>query len=513
MEKNGQRLLKLISNVLDFSKIEAGRMQVTKKPVDIGSLVTHCVSSVHSAAAGNGILLQTELSHERIVTLADPELMENALFNLISNAIKFNREGGRVTVRMKSTESILTISVEDTGIGIPEEYRERIFERFGQVDASSNRKYEGTGIGLALTKEIIEMHDGSISLESEENQGSVFTLQVPLLSPEESENLAPVVFEEELQREAVYEPEVVVGSNPGPLEREAIGTVLVVEDNEDMRNILAFLLEEKYRVIQATQGKEALALLEEHGTEIDLVLSDVTMPVMDGFELVDAVRENGQWRYLPIVLLTARADVQDTVHGITSGANDYIAKPFNREELMVRVDSHLKLKQLHDRVLEQKADLDRVSRERTVTDESREKIDLVLSFIRDNFREDLSREGLAAAVEMSPDHLSRTFKKHTGKRINEVINELRVQEAARLISGTDEKIITICHDVGFESLRTFNRVFSGIKGISPSEWRKNGEISQSHEGVEIISQDDLDDLKSIAETREEESIPHSELQK
>ena len=475
MEKNGRRLLKLISNILDFSKIEAGRMQITKKPVDIGSLVTNCVSSVQSAAGHAGILLTAELPRERVVTLVDPELMENALLNLLSNAIKFNHEGGRVTVRVTNTDTRFSLSVQDTGIGIPKEFQEKIFERFGQVDTSSTRKYEGTGIGLALTKEIIEMHDGTIDLVSEPEKGSLFTLEIPLLSPQESEDLDLVVFEEEPEDVYGLEPEEEVQPDPASMERETIGTVLVVEDNDDMRNLLTFLLEEKFRVIQATQGREALALLEEHGPKIDLVLSDVMMPAMDGFELVEAIRDNLEWRFLPVILLTARADVEDTVYGITTGASDYIAKPFNREELMARVSSHLKLKQLHESLIRREGE----SRDRTVTEEAREKIDLVLSFLRDNYREDLSREGLAAAVEMSPDHLSRTFKKHTGKRINDVINELRTEEAARLISETDEKIITICHEVGFESLRTFNRVFSGIKGISPTEWRNNGEISQS----------------------------------
>ncbi|MCP4132410.1 MAG: response regulator, partial [bacterium] len=359
MHRNGLRLLKLINNLLDFSKIDAGRMLLSRETTDIVKLLEFLVSSIHSGAASRGLDVRFVNNTKGLIASIDRDLTEKALYNLISNAMKFTPVDGTITITLNSDDTNFRITVSDTGIGIPEDKLEAIFERFTQVDASLSRKYDGTGIGLSLTKEIVDMHNGTISAESSAGNGAQFTISLPL-NPGLDLDLAPNI-EPDIEHAPPPHFWKDLGSASAPVRaRRAVPegpakTILIVDDNLDMLSFLQDLLEKEYRVITAANGLLALSELrksENSAASIALVLSDVMMPEMDGYELTAAIRREKKFEGLPIILLTAKADTSMKVEGISKGANDYIAKPFNAQELLARVRSQVELKELRDRLLD-----------------------------------------------------------------------------------------------------------------------------------------------------------------
>ena len=459
MGQNAGRLLRLVNDLLDFSKIEAGRMAVNHRNCDIPELLSMCVSSIEAAAIDKHIKVSFIDRTGGLQSQVDSDLLEKAVFNLLSNAIKFNRKGGSISASLQREAADLLITVEDTGIGIPIDQQERIFERFSQVDNSSTRKFGGSGIGLSLTREIVELHDGQISVASRQGEGSTFQIRMP------------VTVDPENQRETAVESEVELPA-PDPAldetrpEPEIEATILITEDNEDMLSFLCSLTERHYTVLTATTGKEALTVLEQQ--EVNLLLADIMMPEMDGLALVTAVRSRPSTEELPIILLTAKSLTREIVDGIDKGANDYITKPFSPDELMARIRSQLKTNRLRQRI---KAEM-KLGQQKNITDKTRLKIDSVKDFLTRHYCEGHTRNELAEAVDMSPDHLGRMFKQHTGKKISDFLNALRVEKASELLRTSDDKIITIAYDVGFESLRTFNKVFLELKAVSPNSFRK-----------------------------------------
>ena len=454
MQRNTNRLIKLINDLLDFSKIEARKMELKISNCNISSLLSSCISGIEPAALAKDIDVFFKDNTNGITAPVDPDLLEKAVLNLLSNAMKFNHPKGSIMVNLAQEKNYLEITVKNTGIGIPEDKQNFIFERFSQVDSSSTRKYEGTGIGLALTKEIIQLHRGSISVVSSPGEGAQFTITLP------------IQFQGDL--EAAGTPEIITEPQPDTADKnKAAQTILIVEDNPDMQDFLNSLLQKCHATITAVNGKQALDLLEQNS--VDMILADLMMPEMDGYELIQKVRAIKQYQDLPIMILTAKADIPDKIMGFEKGANDYMTKPFSPDELMARIQSQLKFKKLREQYI---ARFDQKETKKAITEQTKEKINIVKAFIKENFAEQIDRERLAVAVDMSPDHLGRTFKQYTGEKISSYLNRLRIDQAKRELLESDKKIIDIAFEVGFESLRTFNKVFHNLVGISPSSYRK-----------------------------------------
>jgi YesN/AraC family two-component response regulator len=235
-----------------------------------------------------------------------------------------------------------------------------------------------------------------------------------------------------------------------------------------MVQFISSILTNEYEVHTAFNGSEGLRKLKEISP--DLILSDIMMPEMDGYELVEQIRKDKEYSTVPIILLTAKADIPDKLRGFRKGANDYIAKPFNADELCARVNSQLKLAKLRDKIITKHEKYK--EKKKTITEITKMKIDNVKEYISKNYKDDLTRENLAEIVDISPDHLSRTFFQYTGEKLNNMINRLRIEYAAEQMLGTDQRIIDIAFDAGFNDLSTFNRIFQKIKSIPPSEYRK-----------------------------------------
>jgi PAS domain S-box-containing protein len=336
--RNGLRLQRLVNTLLDFSRIEAGRLRASFEPVDLSGLTAELASTFRSAMERAGLTLTVDCPPLPEQAYVDREMWEKVVLNLLSNAFKYTFEGG-VTVRTQARGGQAILTVEDTGTGIPAHELPHIFERFHRVEGARGRTQEGTGIGLALVAELIRMHGGTVEARSTEGQGSIFTVSLPLglahLRPERV--IAPDPTSAHSPLPEVL-PDAPTGARPGG---GAGGKVLVVDDNADMREYLARLLGHRYQVLTAANGEEAMGFVREDPP--DLILSDVMMPVLDGFGLLSALRADPATAAIPVILLSARAGEEASVEGLSAGATDYLAKPFTVRELLARVGAHIEM--------------------------------------------------------------------------------------------------------------------------------------------------------------------------
>lgn len=353
--RNGLRLAKLVNTLLDFSRLEAGRMQLNCELVDLAGFTAELAGVFRSAVERAGLELRVDCPNLDRPVNVDREMWEKVVFNLLSNALKFTLEGSiSVTVRAVGSEAVVTVS--DTGVGIPAAEMPRLFERFHRIHTVAARSTEGSGIGLALVKELVALHGGKITAESAEGRGTAFTIRLPLAADVPAVPApAPLPGSEEVDSyvgEALRWTEArAPRTEPAP-ERQDTGpagaTVMVADDNADMREYLTRLLNEAgYRVIAVSDGREAMTALRAEVP--DLLISDVTMPNVDGLALVSAMRSAVRTAMVPVVLLSARAGPEASIEGLHAGADDYLVKPFGSGELLARVETNIALARLRNR--------------------------------------------------------------------------------------------------------------------------------------------------------------------
>jgi PAS domain S-box-containing protein len=357
--RNAQRLLKLVNALLDFSRMEMGRAAVSLKPTDLAATTAELASHFSSACERAGLALEIDCPPLPEPVWVDRDMWEKIVFNLLSNAFKFTLRGG-IAVRLRISDGAAELVVADTGLGVPKAELGRVFERFHRIEGQRGRSMEGTGIGLALVSEMVALHEGSISLDSEVDQGATFRVRMPLgvraagaVHAEAAEaagsRQAPAYVNEALQWIAGHG-----GAGMGaPEERDASvaggasqGRILLADDNNDMIAYIQRALEKAgYAVTAVANGAEALEWLRRQPLP-DLMISDVMMPRLDGFALLEKVREDARMRELPVLLLSARAGEEARIEGLAAGADDYVVKPFSVRELLARVEGAIRLARL-----------------------------------------------------------------------------------------------------------------------------------------------------------------------
>ncbi len=493
MQRNGRHLLSLINDLLDISKISAGRMQLKLSETDLCTAVTRYCAEMESAADYQGIRIRCVLPESPVNIFADTEKLGHITANLFSNSLKFTSAGGEISISVEEDSENIKLKFSDTGTGIPSDRIETIFDRFSQADTGTTRNFEGTGIGLAVVKEYTELHGGTVSVisrhegEFPENHGTVFTLTFPagrehFKGREDVEftgagsytGTMPFVRGVSSGESKIFETENDGSPKNFPDEQS---TILIVEDNSDMSRLLQGLLSERYRTLQAPNGIEALTVLDEN-PEIDLVLSDIMMPEMDGHELLRRIRLDERFAGMPVLFLTARADDLMKLEGLELGAIDYVTKPFSSDELKLRIKNQMELRILRNNLERKNRELrdklsQKINRKKAeVTENTEHKLEEVCRFIKENYRESLNREILASAADMNPDTFSRMFNSYTGCSLADYINRLRVDDAKRRLAESDLTVTRIYIESGFDSLRTFNRVFKKFTGQSPAEYRE-----------------------------------------
>jgi PAS domain S-box-containing protein len=363
VHRNGLRLLKLVNTLLDFSRIEAGRVQSSYQPTDLATYTAEIASAFDSAMEYAGLRFTVECQPITESVYVDRDMWEKIVLNLLSNAYKFTFEG-EVAVSLKPVDGAVELNVRDTGIGIPEEHCEHVFERFHRIESPQARTYEGTGIGLALVQELVKLHDGTVRVESAVGSGSTFTVTIPCGTdhlPAERLQAAQTLASTTIRAEA-YVDEVRQWSRdqagaavdtarlskqaslvPSPELPPAGQRELIVlaDDNADMRQYIARLLSERYEVYAAADGRQALEATQQMRPA--LVLADVMMPHLDGFGLLRAIREDSSLASTPVILLSARAGEESRVEGLEADADDYLIKPFAARELLARVAAHVNM--------------------------------------------------------------------------------------------------------------------------------------------------------------------------
>ena len=356
--RNGLRLQKLVNTLLDFSRIEAGRVQASYEPTNLARLTAELASNFRSACERAGIRLVVDCPDLEELVYVDPDMWEKIVLNLVSNAFKFTLAGS-IEVKLRKSGEQVELTVRDTGVGIPARDLPKVFDRFHRVEVSHGRTQEGSGIGLALVRELVKLHGGTVSVESRGGGGSLFTVSLPRGKahlPQErinaartltSTSLGAAPFVSEALRWLPDAPNDGAGSSfvtahapPREGADEKRFNVLLADDNADMRDYVSRLLADRYHVTSVPDGQAAWNAVQQQVP--DLVLSDVMMPMLDGFELLRRIRANPQTREIPVVLVSARAGEEARIEGMEASADDYIGKPFSARELLATVDAHLK---------------------------------------------------------------------------------------------------------------------------------------------------------------------------
>lgn len=470
IQRNSRNLLELVNRMLSLSKLEAGKLDLKLIHGDILGFLRYVTESFHSLALNRKLNLNFYADMDSIEMDYDPEKILQILSNLISNALKFTPEYGKVTIIARKkrigNDPVLQLRVRDTGIGIAPEQIPFIFDRFYQVNAEHNRPAEGTGIGLALTKELVALMDGAINVESVLGEGTTFTVKLPICRD------APQVETHfDLSVSAVAGNGYIAGQSATAVVESSVSStnssgyplLLIVEDNQDVRQYLASCLQADYQLLFARNGREGTEQALEYIP--DIIISDVMMPEVDGFELCRTLKQDERTSHIPIILLTAKADITSKLEGLEFGADAYLAKPFLRSELEVRLRKLIELR----RKLQA-----RYHQSDFKTEAATEKEDafilkirrLVLDHLDDN---KFGVEELSRALHLHRSQLHRKLKALTGKSTTHLINRIRLQEGYRLLQEGKLNVSEVAYAVGFSGPTYFSQLFSKEYGRPPSK--------------------------------------------
>lgn len=449
---NAEKLNTLINETLDLAKLEKGKIDVKQEPTQIGKFLVRSMMSLSSLAEMRAIKLEANINFPNdTFILCDPDKVEKILSNLVSNAIKFSDNNSTITMNAELKDH-LTIQIMDQGKGIPEEEQELIFNRFYQAKHNQYGSYGGTGIGLAYSRELAELMGGSLSLESNAGNGSIFTFSIPF---QEVEGIPSNEEEEKTTRvQERYQPILINGEKP---------RILLVEDNNEMQQYLKSLLQDEYFCDIAVDGYEALKKIQT--THYHLVSSDVMMPNMDGFTLKERINNLKDYKRVPFIFLTARSLEVDKLSGLRLGVDDYITKPFSKNEYKIRI---------HNLLNNHK---ERLSADQEFGEaENAESVDLKIlkkaeKVILDNIDQpQFTVPDFAAALHYSQRQLARIIKQLTGLTPVNFILEIRLQKAFSLLkTNTYNSVSEVMYEVGIESASYFTRKFKERFGVSPSE--------------------------------------------
>lgn len=471
--RNAKRLLTLINELLDLSKLEAGSMELTTTPQNIVSFLKSLFFSFESLAATKKIELVFECEADHILVCFDPDKMEKVFYNLLSNAFKFTPENGAIKISVGfAGKSSLEICVKDTGYGIPADNLEHIFDRFYQVDGSNTREHEGTGIGLALAKELVLLHNGTIKVKSKLSSGSEFIVTLPYdnadgIKTPVSEILPQAIKSDDVDTnfEDIQPFEKSTHKNLKMGEDKKI--ILIVEDNHDVRTYIREQIEDEYFTVEAIQGEQGLNMAQEMVP--DLIITDVMMPVMDGYQFCKGLRINEKTSHIPIIMITARGGLDDKIEGLESGIDAWLTKPFSAKELKATV-KNLILQRIQLRKRFRKSMIIKPS-EVSVVSADQAFLEKVIRTIESNFGdEQFSVEVLAENVNMSVTQLNRKLNALIDQPPGQLIRSFRLQRAADLLKQNAGTVSEISFKVGFSDHSYFSRAFKKQFDCSPSDY-------------------------------------------
>lgn len=442
---NADRLLALVNQLLDFRKNEVAGMTLNLSRGDIVAFTRAICDRFLSLSEKKHIHLTFFSSQECLNMEFDEDKMGKIVMNLLSNAFKFTPDNGRVDVALSRVDNNIEIAISDTGCGIPDDDKKRVFERYYQT---SGNDVGGTGIGLSLVAEYVKLHGGNVTVADNAARGTVFTVSVPVRGGDAPQPAEPAA--------------------DAPQAAGSKGRLLVVDDNPDLLKFVASELSADFTISTASDGHDALALIARENP--DVILSDLMMPGMDGIELCRRLKANAQTASIPILILTAKHDVSAKIEGLTLGADDYMTKPFNIDELRLRLVKLLSLR----RRGAHRAVIDPEPQSITITSLDEKLIEHAVRYVDDHMSSpDLSVEDLAAELGMSRVHLYKRLKQITGKTPIEFIRVLRLKRAAQMLRESQLNISEIAYSCGFNNPKYFSRYFKDEFGMLPSQYQEN----------------------------------------
>ncbi|NEU70286.1 response regulator [Spirosoma agri] len=485
IQRNANRLLSLINQLLDLSKLEANQLRPEPEPGDMAAFFRTLTSSFSSLADNRAIRFIVTQNQLAYWARFDGDQVEKITTNLLSNAFKFTTDGNEVRLNVAYEAGGVTLQVTDTGIGIDTANLPRIFDRFYQVDSHSNRNYEGTGIGLALVNELVKVLQGTISVDSTEGIGTTFTVYLPLTMVDEpiaAESIPPLA---RLPREVpLPEPSVSAGF-PDPDPRVTNGQsatvsdniLLIIDDNADIRTFVRSIFEQEYQIVEAVDGQDGLG--KATASLPDIIICDLMMPRLDGFGFCKALKNQPATSHIPVVMLTAKATVEDRIGGFELGADDYLTKPFNRAEIVARVRN---LVQQRQRLYQWFSANEQAPK---ANEPVGQEFVSVLLTVEKQFVEQLTDvvhrhidepafgvEVLAEAVNLSRSQLHRKLKVVLNTSPVNFIRKVRLARAAELLAGGEENVSQVAYAVGIDNLSYFSKVFQEQYGVLPSHYKR-----------------------------------------
>ena len=486
MHRNASRLLTLVNQLLDLSKLDAHQLQPAIQSGNLTEWLRLLTGSFSSLADSRDIdLIFSAETAQFDFACFDPDKTEKIITNLLANALKFTPAGGKITLKITATpDNQAVIQVRDTGIGIPADQQSRIFERFQQVNRDPSMSVDGTGIGLALVRELVQVLNGTVSVESRVGQGTTFTVTLPvdattwanwIVSPTENVNVTEQLSHSMLAESATKQSTALpVLTDSIPTDTANLPLLLLIDDNADIRHYVRQVLAGIYRIIEAVDGQDGL---EQAVSAVpDVVICDLMMPIMDGMAFCQTLKTQPTTDHIPVIMLTAKATTEHRIEGFEHGADDYLAKPFHPLELRVRVENLLTQRQK----LRQRFSRDLYLKPTNIPVSSVQEVFLLktMTIVERHLSDSaFSVEQLADELTLSRMQLHRKLKALTNQSATEFVRHVRLERAAQLLAARSATVSEVAFAVGFESLSYFSKSFREQFGTLPSEYETHGQLT------------------------------------
>jgi signal transduction histidine kinase/ligand-binding sensor domain-containing protein/DNA-binding response OmpR family regulator len=471
ISRNGQRILRLINQIMEMRKLDKGQIKLQAEETDVHELVQEIMTSFDYLSIEKNIAFTLDIKNNLPKIWIDREKLDKVLFNVLSNAFKYTPNHGSICIKIDTSVSDLMITVSDSGPGIPKELREMIFDRFYQIPAAGNKTKMGTGIGLHLSRSLMNIHHGKIYVKDEE-RGATFVISLPLedsyLKPEErltehsEKNVMTIV------QPSLIEPALVENTDKNIAKMSKWKRkLLIVEDDLEIRNYIAGILDDEYNILQTENGKTALELALKELP--DCVITDLSIDEMSGLELCKKLKTNEKTCHIPIIMLTARTAAEERVKGLQMGADSYIPKPFNIAHLRVRIRKLIELRTIMKNKFEGKFNIDDENiKEKTSGEKFLDKLE---KYVKEKMADpDLSVEMISKDIGISRSQLQRKLKELTSQNPSEYIKTMRLRHAAWLLTTQKLSISEVTYAIGFSALSHFSNSFRDFYGMSPSQY-------------------------------------------
>ncbi|MBP3768233.1 MAG: response regulator [Prevotella sp.] len=478
MQLNIQRMVRLLQQVLETSKSQAGELKLLVSNGDVMKFIRETALTIEPLMQKKGLKFSINCTPESMMGWIDTDKLDKIIFNLLTNAAKYTEKQGHVELDVKTNKRFdhIIIRVRDNGIGIPKERQKGLFHRFYDGEYR-NRNTFGTGIGLSLTRDLVYLHHGTISFESEEGKGTTFTITLPI----NKETFAPSQIDEKNKINIKVPQSVILDF--AEIERktgeeiakeheaeENAYKLLIVEDNVELLILMQQLLRTQYRIYTAQNGMEALQVIQS--TELDLIISDVMMPEMNGYELTKAIKGNPDYSHLPIILLTAKIQDNDRQEALTIGADDFIAKPFHLQDLRLRIDNIIKNRQRIQREFRQQSIKETKKKIAEAPTPDNEFLQRAIQCVNDHLDDtEFDRDAFAREMGASQSTLYNKLRAMTGMNVTNFIRSIRMKAIDDIIrQEPDIRVSDLAYKVGFKDPKYFATAFKKEFGIQPKEY-------------------------------------------